>query len=121
MDEKKYIAACTTRTIVKNFNLMFYQCTISQEQLNDPEKYTLQDTTFVKIDVFSFAFYITLENVDYIVNYPSKYFIVHDTPQWLPFTMEKIAADRHTGAQLSGHHCQEGTNKRISVVFPIKF
>ncbi len=115
-----FIAGCTTKTILKNSNLMFYQCTISEEQFENPERYTLQDKVFVRIDVFKFPFFISEENVEAIVNNTeTNYFIVNETPQFLSFTMEKIAADKHTGAQQSGHHCQEGTEKQVSIVFPI--
>ncbi len=122
IENGKFIAACTTKEIINNFDLMFYQCTISEgeEQNDKPERYALQDETYVKIDVFTFPIFITSENRSSILmNKHTRYFIVNDTPQVLRFTIEKVAADKHTGAQMSGDHCQEGSDKKISVVFPI--
>ncbi len=113
-------AACTTKTYLQNTELQYYQCTIIETDLRKPEKYVLQDEIYIQIDIFPFHFYITRENLLSILhNTETKYFMLNESPLKLKFTMDKKAADLHLGALESGHHCQEGTDKQISIIFPI--
>ncbi len=120
ISKNKYIAGCTTKKNLSKQNLYFYQCTISEEQFTNPERYALKDETFIRIDVFEFPIFISETNLNTILeNKTNEYFIVNETPLLLNFTIEKVAADKHTGAQISGHHCQQGSEKQISIVFPV--
>ncbi len=113
-------AACTTKAALKHMTSLFYQCSFQEEQYNDPERYALLDEVYVKVDIFQFPFYISQKNLDSIFNNTSnKYFIINDTPLKIKFSIDKKAADLHTGAQMSGFHCQEGTDLQISIVYPI--
>lgn len=119
-------AACTSKEYLdpkpEDFNqqLKFYQCTIPETQFDKPERFVLNDEVYISINVFQYPFYVTQTNLNSVLtNNETKYFMVNESPLKLKFTMEKKAADLHTGALMSGHHCQEGSDKVISFISPI--
>ena len=115
-------AACTTKAYLASITRLFYQCSFSEEQYTDPERFALLDEVYVKVDVFEFPFFISRTNLNAILeNTVNQYFILQDTPLQLKYTIDKKAADLHTGAVpwKGGWHCQEGTEMAISIVYPV--
>ncbi len=103
--------ACYTRSDLQTARA-FYQC--KKEKL----KSAIVNTTYFRLDVREFPIFIQDDNYIFLLESKAQFFIVNETPILLNLTVsEDVLFERSDW--VSADHCQTGTNKQISVIFPV--
>lgn len=112
-------AACTSRKILTNYITYFYQCT-KETGYHPPS--LLMDVMYAKILPFAEPYLITKKNLTVILSSKSQFFVIEQTPFILQYTISKKAYDTMNDARdafVSADHCQKGSEKQLSLVYPI--
>lgn len=106
-------AACYKRSDLSECKI-FYPCEENKMQTTDVA------TSYFRLDVREFPIYITDDNYFYLLQTSTQFFIVNETPNRLGFT---ISSDVYNGIDdfMSADHCQSGSSKTVSVIFPINY
>jgi hypothetical protein len=78
----------------------------------------LADVKYYRLDVTDFPIYVTASNFEMIVESTYQFFVVHSTPKKLNFSVSH-AVFSGAGSVVSADHCQGGTQKQISIVYPV--
>lgn len=105
-------AACYERSNLEQSNV-FYEC-----KKPDKPSSAMVVTSYFRLDVREFPIYISDDNYFFLLETPSQFFIVNETPKVLNLTVSRGIVEK-TEDHVSGDHCQDGTSKTVSVIFPI--
>ena len=111
-----FISACTTKEILKNYSIYFYQCA---KQNGYDNKSLFSDQKYVRIAPFPEPFIITDANLHEILQSSSRFFLVEETPFVLQYTISVEAyngMNDANGSFVSADHCQPGSDKKLMIV-----
>jgi len=113
-----WTSGCYQRANLKNVSSVFYECW-TQDSMDTMES-VVQDMPYYRLDgIFNFPIYIDEFNYRWLRNNTrTRYFVVIPTSKTLLFSvLERVI--HHKTDITSADHCQAGTNKQISIIYPI--
>lgn len=116
-----YTAWCSTKDILTDQAAsVFYECT--EEDSAAAHKSVQLQRPYVRLQIASFPIYVSQGNYDLVrkrIAENMQLFVVYDTPYRLPFSISQTAYDsKEDEAWVSADHCQEGSDKKLYVIFP---
>ena len=112
MGENKMLGTCTTRQELSDYTKIFYPC--ARENWASSVDNTMP---LYQLQIRTFPIYVLHHDFQTILSAQTQFFLVKSTAQTYPFTMSKDAID--TEDYVSADHCQAGSSKMISQIFPV--
>jgi hypothetical protein len=107
-------AVCMKKSDVVANPRIFYEC--NKENTIVPD-YMQRDLGYVRLDLGPIVF-MSQTNFDFIAQTDHRYFVVDSTNYKMAFSISKEALDG-SGGFVSADHCQAGSDKTVSFVFPV--
>jgi hypothetical protein len=126
--QQSYRAWCSNQDVLEQqASQIFYEC-FDEDSMQQHASVQVQRPV-VQLNIADFGIYISKTNYDELLKWTAKtpFFMVYDTPFNFSFSVSqqsmeaKGVYDEETGLGelVSAEHCQAGSNKHLSLIYPI--